>query len=168
MQVKAGAGDKWIEKGRETNIISRQRRESVASSRGSTRVSQQCENSEPRPPETTGAQLFGRPPKGRLHYKVKLASHEWAAFVQRLAESRWPLNLSSFYGVFVKTKAAECLSSSACRVTVVSATALKRALIKPVYTSAASTTEIISKAPKGDETMLTGNVRIAPAKQGRK
>jgi hypothetical protein len=82
--------------------------------------------------------------------------------------SRWPLNLSFFCGVFVKTNAAECLSSSACRVTVVSATALRRALIKPVYTSAASTIEIISKVPKGDETMQTGNVRIATAKQGRK
>ena len=131
-------------------------------------MSHQCENSEPRSPETTGALLFGWPPKGQLQYKVELASHEWAAFVQRLAESRWPLNLSSFYGVFVKTKAAEWLSSSACRVTVVSATALRRALIKPVCRSAAATTEIISKVPKGDETMQTGNVRIVTANPGRK
>jgi hypothetical protein len=131
-------------------------------------MSHQCENSEPRSPETTGALLFGWPPKGAAPVQVELASHEWVAFVQRLAESRWPLNLSFFYSVFVKTKAVEWPFSSASRVSVDSAIALRRALIKPVYRSAAATTEIISKVPKGDETMQTGNVRIVTENQRRK
>jgi hypothetical protein len=104
--------------------------------------------------------VFGWPPKGLLQYKVELALHKWAAFVQRLAECRWPLSLSCFYDVFAETKTAEGLSSSVYRVTADRATALRCVLIKLVDGSVATTIEIISKVSKGDETMQTGNVRI--------
>ncbi len=126
------------------------------------------ETSEPRPPETTGALVFGWPPKGRLQYKVELASHERAAVVQRLAESGWLPNLSLFYGVFVRTKAVERLSSSACRVIADSATAVKHALIKPVYGSVAHTTVSISKLSKDEKAMPNGKGLVVNAKRRRK
>ena len=71
------------------SIISRLWREAVRSSRaGEMMASLICDNSEPRPPETTGALMFGWPPKEALHYKLKLASHIRAAIVQRFAESQ--------------------------------------------------------------------------------
>ena len=71
------------------SIISRLWREAVRSSRtGEMRVTLTCDNSEPRPPETTGALMFGWPPKEALHYKLKLASHIRAAIVQCFAESQ--------------------------------------------------------------------------------
>ena len=126
------------------------------------------ENSEPRPRETAGALVFGWPPKGRLQHKVELASHEPAAIVQRLAESRWLPNLSLFTGVSVATKAVECLSSSASRVTADSATAVKRAGIKPVCGSAANTTASISSVSTDDGITRTGNGLIVDAKRRRK
>ena len=77
--------------------------------------------------------MYGWPPQGALQYRVKLASHERAAVVQRLAEFRWLPHLSFCYGVFVAGKTAESLFLSACRVTADSVTAVKGALIKPVY-----------------------------------
>jgi len=126
------------------------------------------ENSEPRPRETAGALVFGWPPKGRLQHKVELASHDPAAIVQRLAESRWLPNLSLFTGVSVATKAVECLSSSASRVTADSATAVKRAGIKPVCGSAANTTASISSVSTDNGITRTGNGLIVDAKRRRK
>ena len=60
-----------------------------ASSRaGEKRVSLLCDTSEPRSPQTTGALMFGWPPKEALHYKLKLASHIRAAIVQCFAETQ--------------------------------------------------------------------------------
>jgi len=112
--------------------------------------------------------MYGWPPQGALQYRVKLASHERAAVVQRLAEFRWLPNLSFCYGVFVAGKSVESLSLSACRVTADSATAVKGALIKPVYGSVANTTVSISKASTDDEIMRTGNRLIVDAKRTRK
>jgi len=112
--------------------------------------------------------MYGWPPQGALQYRVKLASHERAAVVQRLAEFRWLPNLSFCYGVFVARKTVESLSLSACRVTADSATAAKGALIKPVYGSVANTTVSISKASTDDEIMRTGNRLIVDAKRTRK
>ena len=131
-------------------------------------VSQVSENNEPRPLETTGALVFGWPAKGLLQYKVELASHERAAVVQRLAESGWPSNLSLFYGVSVRTKAVERLSSSACRVIADSATALKHALIKPVYGSVAHTTVSISKLSKDEKAMPNGKRLVVNTKRRKK
>ena len=73
---------------REASIISRRRRETGRSSRvGEKRMSLLCDNSEPRPPQTTGALMFGWPPKEALQ-KLKLASHIRAAIVQCFAESQ--------------------------------------------------------------------------------
>ena len=123
-------------------------------------MSQLYEDSEPRPLETTGALVYGWAPQGRIHYKSKLASHERVAIVQHLAESRWPPNRSFSCGVSAATKAVESLCSSARRVTADSATAEKRAAIKPVYGSVADTTVSISKVSTDDETTRTGNERI--------
>ena len=74
---------------RAASLISRRRRETVRSSRANEkRVSLLCDNSEPRSPETTGALMFGWPPKEALHYKLKLASHIRAAIVQCFAETQ--------------------------------------------------------------------------------
>ena len=99
---------------------------------------------------------------------MKLASHERAAVVQRLAEFRWLPHLSFCYGVFVAGKTAESLFLSACRVTADSVTAVKGALIKPVYGSVANTTIGISKATTDDEIMRTGKGLIVNAKRTRK
>ena len=73
---------------REASIISRRRRETGRSSRvGEKRMSLLCDNSERRPPQTTGALMFGWPPKEALQ-KLKLASHIRAAIVQCFAESQ--------------------------------------------------------------------------------
>ena len=126
-------------------------------------------NKEPRPRETTGALVFGvRPPKRRLQYKVELALHERAAIVQHLAESEWLPNRSSFYGVFVAGKCAQSRFLSARRATADSVTAAKRALVKSVGKSASATTDNISKLPKGDETMRTGNGLIVNVRRKRK
>lgn len=126
-----------------------------------------CENNEPRSLETTGVQVFGWPPKGRS-VLVELASHERAAVVQRLAESRWLPKRSSFDGVFVATTAVPCLSSSASHVIVDSATALRRVLIKYVDASVAYTTASISEVSTDDETMRTGNGPIFFASRRKK
>ncbi len=149
------------------SIISRLGREAVGCLAGMS-MTQLCKDSEPRPPETTEALMYGWPPQGALQYRVKLASHERAAVVQRLAEFRWLPNLSFCYGVFVAGKSVESLSLSACRVTADSATAAKGALIKPVYGSVANTTVSISKASTDDEIMRTGNRLIVDAKRTRK
>jgi len=127
------------------------------------RVGLQCDNSEPRPPQTTGALMFGWPPKEALQYKLKLASHRRAAIVQRLLSPKWPPNQSYCTSVFVVT--VERPSTSARAVTVDTATAVKRALIKPAYESVAATTAKIEKVSKGDEIMRTGNVRIDVAQK---
>jgi hypothetical protein len=126
------------------------------------------ENSEPRPRETAGALVFGWPPEGAAPVQVGRASHEPAAVVQRLAESRWRPNLSFFTGVSVATKAVECLSSSASRVTADSATAVKRAGIKPVCGSAANTATSIRAVSRDDRTMQTGNGLFVDAKRRSK
>ena len=72
-------------------------------------VSEMSENNEPRPLETTGALVFGQPPKGQLLHNVELASHDRVAVVQRLAEFTWLSNRSFFCGVCVRTKGVECL-----------------------------------------------------------
>jgi len=107
-------------------------------------------------------------PEGAAPVQVGRASHEPAAVVQRLAESRWLPNLSFFTGVSVATKAVECLSSSASRVTADSSTAVKRAGIKPVCGSAANTTASISAVSTDDGIMRTGNGLIVDAKRRRK
>ncbi len=131
-------------------------------------LTQLCKNSEPRPPETTEALMYGWPPQEALQYRVKLASHKRAAVVQRFAESRWLSNLSSCYGVFVTRKTAESLSLSAWRATADSATAVEGALINPVSRSVANTTIGISKASTDDEIMRTGKGLIVDAKRPRK
>ena len=150
------------------SIISRQGRETFRSSRARTKGIQQCENNEPRPRETTGVLMLGWPPKGRLPYKVKLASHERAAIVQRLAESWWLPNRSFFCGVSVATKAVGWRSSSASPVTADSSTAVKRVPLKPVYESVANTTVSISKVSTDGGTMRTGNGLIAGARRAKK
>ena len=131
-------------------------------------MAQLRKDSEPRPPKTTEALMFGWPPQGALQLLVKLASHERAAVVQRFAEFRWLPNLSSCHGVFVAGKTVESLSLSACRVTADSATAVKGALIKPVYGSVANTTVSISEASTDDEIMRTGKGLIVDANPTRK
>ena len=131
-------------------------------------MTQLRKNSEPRPPETTEALMYGWPPQEALQYRVKLASHKRAAVVQRFAEFRWLSNLSFCYGVFVAEKTAESHSSSACRATADSATAVEGVLIKPVYRSLASTTVNTNKAPTDEEIMRTGKGLIADAKRTRK
>ncbi len=131
-------------------------------------LTQLCKNSEPRPPKTTEALMYGWPPQEALQYRVKLASHKRAAVVQRFAESRWLSNLSSCYGVFVAGKSVENLSSSVCRVTADSATAVEGALINPVSRSVASTTANTNKAPTDDEITRTGKGLIVDAKRTRK
>ncbi len=131
-------------------------------------MTQLCEYNETRPNKTKDSPMFGWPPQEALQYRVKLASHERAAVVQRFAEFRWLSNLSFYYGVFVAGKTVESLSLSACRVTAVSATAVKGALIKPVYGSVANTTASISEASTDDEIMRTGKGLIVDAKPTRK
>ena len=108
------------------------------------------------------------PAEEALQYRVKLASHERAAVVQRFAEFRWLSNLSFCYGVFVAGKTVESLFLYACRVTADSATAVKGALIKPVYGSVANTTASINEASTDDEIMRTGKGLIVDAKPTRK
>lgn len=140
-----------------------------ASARRVTRLSQLGDNKEPRPPETTGALVFGvRPPKRQLQYKVELASHERAAIVQHLAECEWLPNRSFFCSVFVAGKHAQSRSLSARRATGDSVTAAKRALVKFAGKSAAATTDNISEVPKGDEIMRNGNGPIVKVRQRRK
>ena len=150
------------------SIISRLWREAVGCLAAGMNMAQLCKDSEPRPPKTTEALMYGWPPQGALQHRVELASHERAAVVQRLAEFRWLPNLSFCYGVFVAGKTAESLFLSACRVTADSVTAVKGALIKPVYGSVANTTIGISKATTDDEIMRTGKGLIVNAKRTRK
>lgn len=131
-------------------------------------MTQLCKDNEPRPPKTTEALMYGWPPQEALQYRVKLASHERAAVVQRFAEFRWLSNLSFCYGVFVAGKTVESLFLYACRVTADSATAVKGALIKPVYGSVANTTASINEASTDDEIMRTGKGLIVDAKPTRK
>lgn len=149
------------------SIISRLWREVIGSSRARLNLGQLWENSEPRPPKTTGALMFGWPPKGRS-VQVKLASHERAAVVQRLAESEWLPNRSFFYDEFVVKTAVVSRSTSASRVIAASVIAAKHVLSGPAYKSAAVTTRNISEPLKGDGTTQTGSARIATAKRGRK
>ena len=148
-------------------IISRLWREAVESSDARMSVTQLCENNEPRPPETTGALVFGWPPKGRS-VQVELASHERAAVVQRLAESGWLPNRLFLSGVFVAGKRAESRSLSASRATVDSATAVLVAVNKPAEKTSANTAESISRVSKGEGATRRGNGRIAYAKRKRK
>lgn len=149
------------------NIISRLRREAGGSSLARKRMKQLWENSEPRPPETTGALVFGWPPKGRS-VQVELASHERAAVVQHLAESGWLPNRSFLSGVYVAGKRAESRSLSASRATADSATAVLVAANKPAERSSATTTESISKVSRGEGATRRGNGRIAFAWPKRK
>lgn len=160
---------RWLRSNCIHSIISRRRRECGCVLSRWERFRYPCKNNEPRSPVTTGVLVFGvRPPKGRLQYRVELASHDRAAVVQHLAESTWLPNRSFFCSVFVTTKAVQWLSTSASRATADSATARKRVLVKPVGKSVAATTEPINKLPMGGETMQTANARIDAAKRGRK
>ena len=150
-----------------TALISRLGRE-VIGCLAVMNMTQLCKNSEPRPPETTEALMYGWPPQEALQYRVKLASHKRAAVVQRFAEFRWLSNLLSCYGIFVAEKTAENLSSSASRATADSATAAESALIRPVYRSVVSTTVNTNKVPTDDEIMRTGKGLIVDAKRTRK
>ncbi len=70
-------------------IISRRRREAVRSSRpGEIRVSLLCNNSEPRPPETTGALMFGWPPEGGAPVQVEASLSQTGGHSPALAESQ--------------------------------------------------------------------------------
>lgn len=149
-------------------IISRQGREAVVSSGAETGQSQRWESNEPRPHVTTGVLVFGWPPKGGAPVQVELASHERAAIVQRLAESRWLPNRSFYSGVCVATKAVRGHFSSACPVTGDSSTAVRPAGNKPVYESVGNTTASISKVSTDGGTMRTGNGPIVSAGRARK
>ncbi len=145
-------------------IISRPWRDAVRSSRaGEMRVSLLCNNSEPRPPQTTGALMFGWPPKEALQYKLKLASHRRAAIVQRFAETQMATKPVVLHQRFVVT--VERPSTSARAVTVDTATAVKRALMKRAWKSVAATTAKIEKVSKDDEIMRTGKVSIDAAQK---
>jgi len=126
------------------------------------------ENSEPRPPETTGALPFEGAPKGPLQYRVKLASHDRAAIVQQVAKSGWLTNRSFFCDFFVAKTAAVSPSSSANRVIGDSVTAAKRARSRRVDKSVAGITGNISEPLKVGGTTRTASVRIVIAKRVRK
>lgn len=150
------------------SIISRLRREAVGSFLARTRVRQLWKNIEPRPPETTGALVFEGAPKGPLQYRVKLASHDRAAVVQRLAGSEWLPNRLFCYGVFVAGKIAASRSISAGRAITDSATAVRAAASKRAKRSNANTTANISKVLRGEGVTQSGNGRIANAERKRK
>ena len=74
---------------REASILSRLWREAVRSSRaGEMRVSLLCNNSEPRPPETTGALMFGWPPEGGAPVQVEASLSQTGGHSPALAESQ--------------------------------------------------------------------------------
>ncbi len=70
-------------------IISRHWRDAVRSSRaGEMRAGALCDNSEPRPPETTGALMFGWPPEGGAPVQVEASLSQTGGHSPALAETQ--------------------------------------------------------------------------------